>query len=114
LAGSASAPGYAKAFNVKTHNKPSPACHRVPTLSDPAAIIVAEFPISSHVTFRAELVERQGRPIVSISRWKTTPAGTKRAGAAFEFAAHRTGAVANILSDLQRVLASLDIDGGAK
>jgi len=79
-----------------------------------AAIVVSEFPLNSHESFRAEIIDRQGRSIVAISRWKMSPAGNpKRAGTPFEFAAHRTNGVAKIVAELQRVLVSLGVDGGA-
>jgi hypothetical protein len=85
-----------------------------PLATAQASIVVSEFPLNAHESFRAEIFDRQDKSIVAISRWKKTSSGRpKRTGVAFEFAAHRTGAVANILNDLQRVLASLDIDGGA-
>jgi hypothetical protein len=79
-----------------------------------ASIVVSEFPLNRYESFRAEIIDRRGRAIVAISRWKTSSAGSKRTGVAFEFAAHRIAGMAKIISDLQRVLASLDVDGGCK
>lgn len=99
---------------MKPHIKISTTCHPVASVTGQAAIVVADFPISAHETFRAVLDERQGKPIVSISRWKITPAGSRRAGPAFEFGAHRTNGMAKIIRELQCVLASLEIDGGSQ
>jgi hypothetical protein len=79
-----------------------------------ASIVVSEFPLNRYESFRAEIIDRRGKAIVAISRWKTSSAGSKRTGVAFEFAAHRIAGMAKIISDLQRVLASLDVDGGCK
>ena len=79
-----------------------------------ASIVVSEFPLNRYESFRAEIIDRRGKTIVAISRRKTSSAGSKRTGVAFEFAAHRIAGMAKIISDLQRVLASLDVDGGCK
>jgi hypothetical protein len=79
-----------------------------------ASIIVSEFPLNPHESFRAEIIHRQGKTIVAIGRWKTSSAGAKRTGVAFEFAAHRISGMAKIVRDLQRAFASLGVDGGCK
>jgi hypothetical protein len=75
------------------------------------SVVISEFPLNSHEIIRAELIDRRGKPIVVISRWKTAPSGPKRTGVAFEFAAHRIAGVAKVISDLQRVLDSNKTDG---
>ena len=45
-------------------------------------IVVAEFRLNHHHSFRAELVVRAGKPMVSISRLKTTPLGARRTACA--------------------------------
>lgn len=98
---------------MKPNSKASIECHPVPCVSDHAAIVVADFPISSHESFRAEVAKRDGKSIVSLSRWKNTPAGARRTGQSFEFGAHRTAGVAKLLRDVQNVLKSTGVDGGA-
>lgn len=71
------------------------------------AVVVAEFPLNTHQCFRAEIIERDGKPIVSIARWKNTPVGARRTGQSMEFGAHRIGAVAGLLNEVQRVLDAL-------
>ena len=67
-------------------------------------IVVAEFRLNHHHSFRVELVVRAGKPMVSISRLKITPLGARRTGQAFEFGAHRTAAIAGLLSEVLRAL----------
>ena len=50
-------------------------------------IVVAEFRLNHHHSFRAELVVRAGKPMVSHHRLKITPLGARRTGQAFEFGA---------------------------
>ena len=69
-----------------------------------ACIVVSEFPLNHHQSFRAEIVMRAGKPMVSISRLKITPDGARRTGQAFEFGAHRTAAIASLLSEVLRAL----------
>ena len=76
--------------------------------SDKTNIVVSEYPLSQHQCFRAEIILRDGKPLVSIARWKTTPAGTRRTSQALEFGGHRTKAVADLLTDVLRVLSLLD------
>ena len=71
-----------------------------------ASIIVSEFTLNPHESFRAEFIDRQGKTIVAIGRWKMSSAGAKRTGVAFEFAAHRIPGMAKIIKDLQRAFAS--------
>jgi hypothetical protein len=71
-----------------------------------ACIVVSEFPLNHHQSFRAEIVMRAGKPMVSISRLKITPNGARRTGQAFEFGAHRTAAIAHLLSEVLRTLAA--------
>lgn len=78
-----------------------------------ASIIVSEFTLNHRQRFRAEILMREGKPVVSISRWKNTAAGANRTGQAFEFGAHRTAAVANLLMEVQRVLDVLNIEEGS-
>jgi len=76
-----------------------------------ASVVISEFPLNSYESIRAEIIDRRGKPIVVISRWKTASSGPKRTGVAFEFAAHRITGVAKVISDLQRVLDSVKADG---
>lgn len=76
-----------------------------------ASIVVAEFPLNNHQSFRAEIIERDGKRVVSLSRWKVTPAGPRRTGQSFEFAGHRADAVASLLCEVQRVLGVLENQG---
>lgn len=78
------------------------------------SLALSEFPLNKHQFFRAEVIMREGKPTISISRWKITGAGAQhRTGQAFEFGAHRIGAVTNLLLDMQRVLDVLTSKGGA-
>jgi hypothetical protein len=78
-----------------------------------AVIVVSDFPLNHRHRFRAEVITRDGKLVVSISRWKTTPMGLRRTGQALEFGAHRTGAVAALLVEVQHVLNALQSEGGA-
>jgi hypothetical protein len=69
-------------------------------------IVIAEFFLNRHESFRAEIVERRGKTIVVIGRWKNLSVLPRRAGATIEFSAHRTAGIAKLLSDLQRRLGS--------
>jgi hypothetical protein len=81
-------------------------------LADPqASITVSEFPLNHHQCFRAEIIMRDGKPTVSIARWKKTPAGARRTGQSLEFGAHRTAAVSSLLIEVQRVLDALNVEG---
>lgn len=82
-----------------------------PPRSADATIVVAEYPLNRHQSFRAEIIARDGKSTVSISRWKMTPAGAKRTGQALEFGSHRLQAVADLLAD---VAAVLETKGGAR
>jgi len=62
---------------------------------------------------RAYITMRDGKPIVALSRWKTTSAGTRRTGQAFEFGARRLAAVAKLLADAGTALDSIAIQKGA-
>ena len=75
-----------------------------------ASIVVSEFPLNHHQSFRAEIIMRAGKPMVSISRLKITQIGARRTGQAFEFAAHRAAAIAHLLSE---VLQALGASGGS-
>jgi hypothetical protein len=81
----------------------------VPHLSDDT-LLVSEQHLNSHQCFRAEITTISGRPIIRLARWKLSPAGRQRTGQVFEFAAHRTGEVAKMISDVQAYLGK--IDGG--
>jgi hypothetical protein len=78
-----------------------------------AVIVVSDFLLNHNQRFRAEIITRDGKPVVSISRWKSTPKGPRRTGQALEFGAHRTGAVTALLVEVQRVLNALQAEGGA-
>jgi hypothetical protein len=80
---------------------------------DDAAIIVSEFPLNHHQSFRAEIITRDGKSIVSIARWKKTPSGARRTGQSLEFGAHRVAAISGLLSEVQRLLAASN-KGGAQ
>jgi hypothetical protein len=41
-------------------------------------VIVGEFQLNNFEVFRAELIERNGKRIISIARWKSTPGGERR------------------------------------
>src|SRR5262249_39098310 len=70
------------------------------------SVVVAEFLLSRHESFRAEIIRRRGKAIVAISRWKQASGLPRRTGAALEFAAHRTAGIVKLLIDLQRILDS--------
>jgi hypothetical protein len=78
-----------------------------------ASVIVSEFSINRHECFRAEITMRDGKPIVALSRWKTTLAGTRRTGQAFEFSARHLSAVAKLLADAGTALDSIASQKGA-
>lgn len=69
-----------------------------------ANIVVSEFPLSANQRFRAEIIMRDGKPTVALSRWKITAAGARRTGQTFEFGAHRITAIAGLLDEVQRVV----------
>jgi hypothetical protein len=71
-----------------------------------ASVVVAEFFLSRHESFRAEIIQRRGKAIVAISRWKQTSGLPRRTGAAIEFAAHRTAGIIKLLNDLLCILES--------
>ena len=73
----------------------------------------SQFPLNQHQSFRAEIIERDRKHIVFIARWKTTPAGLRRTGQSFEFAAHRAAAVANLLDEVLRLLYVLEGEGAS-
>jgi hypothetical protein len=88
----------------------------VPALAAPlpdAVIVVSDFLLNHNQRFRAEIISRDGKTVVSISRWKSTPKGPRRTGQVFEFGAHRIGAVTGLLAEVQRVLNALQSEGGA-
>jgi hypothetical protein len=69
--------------------------------------VVSEFSLNPWESIRAEVCQRRGKSIVSITRWKRTSAGSQRTGGGFEFAAHRVEDVAKMIGDIQRALVSL-------
>jgi hypothetical protein len=81
--------------------------------SDDATIVVSDFQLNRNERFRAEIIMRDGKPVVTISRWKSTSKGLKRTGQCFEFGAHRTSAVVALLFEVQDVLIALSAQGGA-
>ena len=69
----------------------------------PAPIIVAEFELSRHESFRAEIrIARDGRRIVTLSRWKLTPY-PRRAGSSIEFALSRAPDIAALLEQVLKI-----------
>jgi hypothetical protein len=78
-----------------------------------ARVIVSEIPINRHECFRADITMRDGKPIVALSRWKTTLAGTRWTGQSFEFGARRLSAVAKLLADAGTALDSIASQKGA-
>jgi hypothetical protein len=74
---------------------------------------VSQFPLNRHQSFRAEIIECDGKRVVSISRWKVTPVGVRRTGQSFEFAAHRAAAVAKLLDEVLRLLYVLEGKGAS-
>ena len=72
---------------------------------------VSQFPLNRHQSFRAEIIERGGKRVVSISRWKVTPVGVRRTGQHFEFGSHRAAVVANLLDKVLCVLDALENKG---
>src|SRR5262245_42290702 len=84
---------------------------QTPAVAQPS-VVVAEFFLNRHESFRAEIIQRRGKSIVALGRWKTISGLPKRTGAAIEFAAHRAAGIANLLSDLQRILNSGAPKGG--
>lgn len=76
-----------------------------PLANTQASILVSEFPLNPHESFRAEIITTNGRTVVRLSRRKTTANGPSRTGQVFEFGAHRTAGVAKIIRDIQQVLA---------
>jgi hypothetical protein len=68
------------------------------------SVVVAEFFLNRHESFRAEIIQRRGKAIVAVGRWKNTSGLPRRTGAAIEFAAHRTAGIIDLLDNLQRTL----------
>ncbi|MDR6302521.1 hypothetical protein GGQ85_000192 [Nitrobacter vulgaris] len=79
-----------------------------PSRTTDANIVVSEFPLNAYQRFRAEIVMRNGKPTVALSRWKITAAGARRTGQTFEFGAHRIAAIAGLLAEVQRVVDTLN------
>jgi hypothetical protein len=71
------------------------------------SLVVAEFSLNQHESFRAEIIQRRGKAIVAISRWKNVSGLPRRTGAGIEFGAHRTAAIIDLLGCLQRALDAL-------
>jgi hypothetical protein len=71
---------------------------------DCAAPIVAELLLNSREYLRAEIITRNGRPVVRLERWKLTRSGPCRTGKYFEFAAYRAADIARMTSEVQRHL----------
>src|SRR3954447_6972687 len=85
---------------------PNPLCAAIGT-NPPAVqacVVVSEFPLNNHQSFRAEIVTTNGRSVVRLSRWKRTAAGPRSTGQALEFGAHRASAVIRILQDVIQVM----------
>jgi hypothetical protein len=70
------------------------------------SLVVAEFSLNQHESFRAEIIQRRGKAIVAVSRWKKVAGLPRRTGAGIEFGAHRTAAIIDLLGSLQRALDS--------
>jgi hypothetical protein len=68
------------------------------------SLVVAEFSLNQHESFRAEIIQRRGKAIVAISRWKRVSGLPRRTGGGIEFGAHRTAAIIDLLSSLQHAL----------
>ena len=62
-----------------------------------SGITLSEIPINRHECFRVDITPRNGKPVVTISRWKHTPDGPRRTGQAFEFGGHRLAMVTKLL-----------------
>ena len=77
-----------------------------------AVIVVSDFLLNHHQRFRAEILTRDGKPVVSLSRVKKTPKGIQRTGQAFEFGAHRIKSIVGLLAEVQRVLNDLQAEEG--
>ena len=60
--------------------------------------IVGEFQLNNFEVFRAEVIERNGKRVISIARWKSTPNGERRCGQSLEFAEHRAVDVAELVN----------------
>ena len=75
-----------------------------------AIVSVAQFSLSQHRFFRAEIVVRGKKSIVSVARWKNTPNGARRTGQAMEFGAHRIAAIVTLLTEVQRLVAVLKVE----
>jgi hypothetical protein len=72
--------------------------------SPTAGVIVSEFPLNNHECFRAVVTVRDGKPIVSLSRWRSTATGDRRTGQSLEFGGHRVSAVVRLLEDVADAL----------
>jgi hypothetical protein len=70
------------------------------------SVTVAEYPISPYESFTATFTERlDGRRVCAISRIKNTAGGPRRSQV-FEFSEHRAIAVASLVDELLRALAT--------
>jgi hypothetical protein len=69
------------------------------------SIIVGEFQLNNFEAFRAEVLERNGKRVISIARWKSTPNGERRCGQSLEFAEHRAVGVAELVNAVLRAIA---------
>jgi hypothetical protein len=78
-----------------------------------AGVIVSEFPLNNHECFRAVVTVRDGKPIVSLSRWRSTATGDRRTGQSLEFGGHRLSAMARLLEDVAGALNLTSTKGAA-
>ena len=101
------APYGARSFKCRNPAAPLMAQICLPSCERPLSYLSF---LNPHETLRAEIVDRRGKSIVAISRWKKTTTGrVKRTGATFEFGAHRIAGMAELVADVQRVVGA---DGG--
>jgi hypothetical protein len=61
-----------------------------------------ELSLNACERMRAEIIRRRDKPIIVVSRWKTTSVGNRPTGATLEFAAHRLTGMLDLLGHLLR------------
>lgn len=64
----------------------------------------AEYILGPHDVIRAEILDRNGKRVVSIARLKRSATGDKRTGQVFEIGAHRTAGMVTLWQRVQTLV----------
>jgi hypothetical protein len=82
-------------------------------LTQRTGAIVSELPINRHEGFCVEIASRADKPVVVLSRWKTTPTGKQRTGQCFPFGGHRLAVIQKLLAEAETRVAHFATDAEA-